>query len=454
MMLGSRGRPHHVRSLRCHAVLTLAATAVMAGINATASAQNWSGIAVVDSASAARAAWVRAGTALRAGDIAESRRQIARAASAWPTQPSYLWASAILALRANDSGAVLDGLSRYAALGLGRDVAADTGLARLTGLPAFAAVRMAHEANFRPLVRSHPKLTFGDTTFWAEGVDADPATHHFYVASIRHRTIADVAPDGRSRELWPRDQPALGAMFGVRVDAARGLLWATTSGVPQTEGYLPADSSIAALLQIRPSDGAILRRWDLPPVTGGHVLGDLAVGPRGDVYLTDSNQPVLYRLRPGADTLESITSPFFHSLQGMAPTPDGRLLYVADYSHGLLRVELRSGVVTRLADAPNSTSLGCDGIVWYRGTIIAVQNGVAPARIVRFTLDASGTRIERLDVLDRNAQVADEPTIGTILGNEFVYVANGQWEKFGDKGERLPGVPLGRTVLLAVPLPR
>ncbi|HEY5062226.1 MAG TPA: hypothetical protein VII52_11865 [Gemmatimonadaceae bacterium] len=420
----------------------------------SAHAQAWSGIPSVDSASVARAAWTRAGVALRSGDRSAARREVARAASAWPIQPSYVWTFTVLAAQASDTAATLDGLRRYTSLGLGRDLRADSAVANVARSPAFAEVRRFNAANARPLARSRVERTFGDSTFWAEGVDADPLTGHLYVASIRHRTIADVSPNGAARELWPRDQRVFGAMFGVRVDTARHELWATTSGVPQVQGYIASDSSIAALLEIRPADGTVVHRFDLPRVRGGHVLGDLAIGPRGDVFTTDSNQPFLYRLRPGADSLESITSPLFHSLQGMAPTPDGRVLYVADYSHGLLRVDLLTRVVSRVEDAPRSTSVGCDGIVLYHGAIIAVQNGVTPARIVRFSLDRSGTRVRAVDVIDRNFTIADEPAIGTILGGDFVYVANGQWEEFDDKGRRLPAGVLSPTILLAVPLPR
>jgi len=207
------------------------------------------------------------------------------------------------------------------------------------------------------------------------------------------------------------------------------------------------------LLRIRITNGAIERRWRLAPATLGHTLGDLAVGENGDVFVTDSNEPVLYRLRAGGDSLESIRNPLFRSLQGIAPVPGGKVAYVADYSHGLLRVDLETNRVTRLDDAPHSTSLGCDGIAWDRGAIVAVQNGVTPARITRFVLDASGMRIVRADVLDRNSTVADEPTIGTIAGGEFVYVANSQWEKHDDVGRRVLARALTRPVLLAVPLP-
>src|SRR5262249_12228574 len=159
------------------------------------------------------------------------------------------------------------------------------------------------------------------------------------------------------------------------------------------------------------------RRWTLPP--GDHVLGDLAIGPQGDVFVTDSNDPVLFRLRPGRDTLETVRGALFRSLPGLAPSPDGRYLFLSDYSHGLLRVALDDDSVIRLADAPGSTSLGCDGIAWDRGAIVAVQNGVSPARVMRFTLNATWTKLAAADVIDQNWPLADEPTIGAVLAGEF-----------------------------------
>jgi hypothetical protein len=81
-----------------------------------------------------------------------------------------------------------------------------------------------------------------------------------------------------------------------------------------------------------------------------------------------------------------------------------------------------------------------------------VQNGVAPARIVRFALDAAGVRIVRVDVLDQNVALAGEPTIGTIVGDRFVYVANSQWDEYDDDGHRVPNSTLSAPLLLTVPL--
>jgi sugar lactone lactonase YvrE len=295
------------------------------------------------------------------------------------------------------------------------------------------------------------RATLTDSALFPEGVAADSQSGALFVASIRKRTIVEIDADGRERLLWKPGERNVGAILAVAVEPGGEFLWATTAGLPQMEGFTPADSTIAAILRVRIADGIIVRRWDLSP-SEPHVLGDVAIGPGGDVFVSDSRDPVLYILRKGADTLQAIRDPLFRSLQGIAPAPDGRAVYVADYSHGILRVNLASRTASRLRDAPWSTSLGCDGIVWYRQSLIAIQNGVAPPRIMRFALDSSGSAITRADVIDRNYAIADSPTIGVLVGDTLVYVANSQWERYDDKGARVPETTLSAPVLLALPL--
>ncbi|MEO8563568.1 MAG: hypothetical protein ABI601_15940, partial [bacterium] len=311
----------------------------------TLAAQTSTGLADVDSAAAARAAWRRGQAAARAHDDTTAQRELARAASAWPGQPAYHLGLAFAAARAGDTASVMRALSAYADLGLGADLHADTAFARYANRSDFADLVARHDSARAPLVRSRVIATFPDSSTWPEGMTHDARSGRWYVASVRHRTIVELSADGSSRELWPRGRAHIGAMLALRFDAARQLVWATTSGLTQMEGFAPADSSIAALLQLRPSDGKILRRWDLPPIAGGHVLGDVAVAPSGDVYFTDSSEPVLYRLPRDGGALQRIVSPHFRSLQGVAPSPDARVVFVADYSHGIMRVDVRSGDV-------------------------------------------------------------------------------------------------------------
>jgi sugar lactone lactonase YvrE len=416
-------------------------------------AQTVTGIPAVDSAAVARSAWSAALRASRANDLAGARREVEHAAAAWPRQQVYLWARAVMGARARDTAEVIDALTQYAKFGLGRDLRSDTTWAVFAQRPWFATLVAAHDANRAVIARSSVRLTLSDSTLYPEGVDCDPRSGKFYVASIRHRTIVEISPNGVERELITRDKSGNGAVLGVRVDAARGVVWATMAGIPQMQGFLPADSTIAALVRIRISDGEIERRWNLDPAKQ-HVLGDLTLGPNGDVFVTDSQDPVLYRLRSGADSLEAMHNPLFRSLQGLAATSDGRFLYVADYSHGILRVNLGNSTVIRIDEPRQVTTLGIDGIALRGRSIIAIQNGVSPARILRLDLDDEGKRIIRADVIDRNWRIAGEPTIGTIVGNDFVYVANSQGENYTDNGARRAAIPLIAPILLSLPLDR
>ncbi len=404
-----------------------------------------------DSATTARRLFREASAAVRVGDTIAAHRRMVAATQVWPTQPAYLWQRARLALTIGDSLDAIAALGQFGALGMTRSVSGYPALSRLDGQPQFAAVLATLRANATPIANSRVRTTLPDSTLWPEGIAYEPRTRQFFVGSVRHRTIFASGLAG-TRALWTDRRADVGSILGVFADPDGAHLWATTAGLPQMRDYSPADSTIAALLKVRVVDGAIVARYDLPASSAGHTLGDVAMGPTGDVFVSDSREPVLYRLVSGARELERFTDPLFRSLQGIAPSPDGVHVYVADYSHGLLRINLRTRAVIRLADAPSSTSLGVDGLVWYNGSLIGIQNGSAPARVVRFRLDTSGSRIVRQEVIDRHTGVADEPTIGTIVGNTFVYVANSQWEKHDDNGVRVPGTRLAPAVLLELPL--
>ena len=403
--------------------------------------------AAADSARVARTAWGKAARALRDGSLADARRELDRAAAAWPTQPYYRWQQVLLSAKAHDTAALRDQLQAFARMGLGVSLE-DSAFGPYRHLSWFDAVRDRNAANLQPIPASRPHAQLRTPTLWPEGVDIDPSTGVAYVTSIRRRTIVVANPNGDERMLWPLDSGP-GAVLAVRHVPNEEALWATIAALPQMTGYAPRDSGIAALVKVRISDGAVLRRVDLP--MGRHVPGDLAITRSGDVFVSDSHQPVLYRLRAGADTFDAIRHPLFRSLQGIAIDPAGRI-FVADYSHGLLRVDPVTGDVRRLGDAPHSTALGCDGIAWHDGAIIAIQNGVSPTRVMRFTLNAAADSVVAATVIDRNTTIADEPTLGVVVGDEFYYIANSHWEKYSETGEVRPGAMLRPPVILRLRL--
>jgi hypothetical protein len=240
----------------------------------------------------------------------------------------------------------------------------------------------------------------------------------------------------------------------MAVDSARRTLWVATTALPRMQGFTAADSGRVGVFGYDLDTGRLVRRaWMPRDSSTAHTFGDVAVAPNGDVYVSDSESPWIHRLPQGGDAFGAfVTHPLFRSLQGMAITPDGHTMFVADYSHGLLRVDLRSRSVTALRAAQGVTLLGVDGLYLRRGALIAVQNGVAPPRLVRFCLDRAGDVVTRAEVLDRNPALVDEPTLGTIVGDSAFYVATSQWEKFSEAGRPLARGTMHPAMVVGVAL--
>jgi hypothetical protein len=108
----------------------------------------------------------------------------------------------------------------------------------------------------------------------------------------------------------------------------------------------------------------------------------------------------------------------------MVVTPDERILYLADYSHGIFRVDLRTGMVAALPAPMGQTLLGIDGMAsGGAGRLFAVQNGIAPVRVIAIHLDRAGTGVVRIEVLDRPDLTPGEATLAIRNGPEMAYVA-------------------------------
>lgn len=401
-------------------------------------------------ASTARRAFQSAG---QAATLREALPHLTRAAHAWPTQSSYWISLARVGARLSDTAAVQEALRVLAPMGAGVTLLSDTVLHRLAQAASLRSVFDSLARSTATVAGGRVIATIADSGVFAEGVDADPRSGALYVGSIAQRTVFEVGVDGRVRDLHVARGQRVGAILGVRVAGDGRHVFATTAGLRMMRDYQPGDSTLNAILKIRIADGEVVSRWDVPVDSARHLLGDLAIDSRGTVYATDSYAPVMYVLRPGTDRLQSVRHPLFRSLQGVAPIPGTSRVVVADYSHGLLRVDPDRQTVVRIADAAGTTTLGFDGLVWHDGALVGVQNGVQSPRIARLTLNADQTRVLQFRVIDRQPEVATEPTIGTIWRGGFVYVANSQWEAYDDDGARRPGSVLRATTLLCVPLP-
>ncbi|MFP2932360.1 SMP-30/gluconolactonase/LRE family protein [Pyxidicoccus sp. 3LG] len=402
----------------------------------------------------ARTRWREALAASREGLLEKAHALAAEAHAAWPTQAAYAYGLAALSARLGDAAATAHWLDVSAALGLGTDIARDASFSRVlaTATVRDAAERLAR--NLEPRARSTLAFRLREEDFFPEGIACEATGETCYVASVKHRKVVRVGRDGRSTEVVPPGQDGVLAALAVAVSLDERTLWVTSAAIPQMQGFAKGDENLANVHAFDLPSGRLQRRLGFPAGTGPHAPGDIHVTSNGEVFVSDSQHPVLYRVPPTGDTLEVFASdPLFRSPQGVAESADGRTLYVADYSHGILAVDRASRKVSEVTPPIGAaTVLGIDGLVRHEDSLIGIQNGLQPARVIRMRLDTSPLRIQSVELLDRHLPEADQPTIGAVVGDALLYVANSQWEQYDDEGRLREGAALTPPLILRLPL--
>jgi sugar lactone lactonase YvrE len=395
----------------------------------------------------------RVQAAHRAGDLVALEAALHEADALRPGYPRVIYNLAETHARRGEPDTALAALERLAAMGIVMPAEQDEDFAPLRAEPRWAALLARFAANLEPRAGGRPLFELGDPRFVPEGLAVDRRHRVHYVGSVTQRRIVRVARDGIAIDFVTTGRDGLMSVLGLALDTRRRLLWANSSALPEMQGYTAAEAGRAALYAFALESGRLVHRFELPADGTPRMLGDLALGPEGVLYASDPLGGAVFALDPREGLFRRLTAPgALASPQGIAVAPDGRALLVADYAQGLMRVALADGAIMRLPQPGDLCAFGIDGLARYGRSLIAVQNGVRPHRILRLALDARGTRIRdwrTLAVADRRWS---EPTLGVVVGDHFRYVANSQWDRFDDAHRLREDPPLSPPLILELPL--
>ncbi len=385
-------------------------------------------------------------TAAGADDLATAARLLAEADALIPNHPGLMVMRARLAVGAGQPEEAMTQLNRYAGAGLVMNLAGDRALSALTGHPDFDALAAVIDANRAPIGTGRlTTVAEIPAAVLVESAVRDPARGRWLVSQVRGRTIVALDDAGAVTPFLTPDS-AVGGVLGLVMDARNNVLWAATAPLPPAMHGLPTDARrpASALLKIDAATGEVLARYPAPE--GERSFGDVALAPDGVVYVADSSGGDLFRLAPGDEALEVLLAAgTLGSPQGMAVTPDGTALIVADYSSGLWRVDRTTGAATRLPQPAIDSLIGVDGLTSDGWFLYGFQNGLAPQRVLKFELDAGWTRIDSVEVLAANLPQVDEPTTGTMHDGALVFVSRSQWSDFAQDGAP-PATPVPAVI--------
>lgn len=303
------------------------------------------------------------------------------------------------------------------------------------------------DANAQPVIASDTAYAIADTDLVPESIALDAVSGQLYAGSLAREAIVTVAADGSVKDFGALARRGVTQVLGIKIDSAARTLWANVK--------LRQPTGAAALLRIRLADGEVLGSYEVSgPGTQSHLLNDLDFGPRGEVYVTDSEGGAVYRLEPGAAALQPLaTTPALRLRypNGIAVSPDGTRLYVA-HVWGIAVVDLASGRWKPLA-ATSGVPLCCiDGMYAVNDALLVIQPLLDVEGVALIALRGDSAVFSR--PLERQHPAYDFPTTGALVGRDFLYVASSQLRRVAPDGTLRPATAPKRSLVLRLPLPQ
>lgn len=373
--------------------------------------------------------------AYQAKDFPAFLENMKQADSLNPNHPRITYNLAIAYNLNGKTSEAISSLTKLAAMKLVYPIDKDDDFASLKINADFQNLVKTFEANAKPTNQAQTALTIKEKGLVAESVAYDPTTRNFYLSSVAQRKILRVDADGKST-VFADKSIGLWSVFGMKVDTKRHVLCVTTTAHKQMPDLQTDENGMTGILKFDLKSGKLIKKYIVSNQPKAHWLGDLSIAPNGDIYATDSISPTIFVIRHDKDEIEPfLESSNFASPQGLDFTPDGKFLFMADYSKGVFKINLATKEVTKIIPAENSTMLGIDGLYFRQNTLIATQNGVNPQRVVRLILSKDLNKVEKFEVLEANNPLFDEITLGVLTGNQFYFIANSQWNALGDGGK-------------------
>jgi Cu-Zn family superoxide dismutase len=264
----------------------------------------------------------------------------------------------------------------------------------------------------------------GDEVY-PEGIAYDDATGLFYTGSTTSGTVFQGDTGTGDVTVLSENDPNRVSAVGMKIDGAGHLIVA--GGGTNLVSVLNAESGQPVSI----FSGAFETTF----------LNDVAVAPNGDAYITDSMNPVLYRIaaeniEAGGDleqfvdftgTVFEYGEPGSFNANGIVITDDGAYAIIVNTGAGqLFRVNLTSasGDVSEIAIDGEPVVNG-DGMALEGQTLYVMRNAIAT--VVRLELDTDLTTATELDSFTDPSFAF--PTTMALVGGTQMLLVNSQFDR-------------------------
>jgi DNA-binding beta-propeller fold protein YncE len=266
-----------------------------------------------------------------------------------------------------------------------------------------------------------------------------------YVGNLAEGGVVRIRSNAKPEKWIKPGAFGSASILGVLVDEPANTLWVCSNDLSSTGIKIAGGGAGSALIGFDLKTGVGRVR---AVFSGGHnYCNDIAVGPDGSAYVTNSDAPQILKLLPGTKQLQvwfSDTSlqpaPNGYGLDGIAFGSDGNVYFNTFDAGGLYRIKVNQGKAGTLTKLNPSRKVALtDGLRPLSPNVFLLIEG--QGRLDKMTIKGDAAIIETL----KDGYVT--PTGVTAVG-AVAWVCEGQLDLLGDSTKK-PRLPFR---LFAVPL--
>jgi hypothetical protein len=389
--------------------------------------------------------------------LSDCRRELLRIATLLDNRTDILYRLAKVEAKLGHTEASLAYLKSYvhSQLDFG-DPAAQPEFHALRATARFQQLEQVYRAGLGP-TGTHVQLAVAPAAdLVAEDLAVDTRSGVRFLSSVHLGKVLTLDTHGRWSDFAGSAALSAWGIYAISVDVIRARLWLSTVAGPVSPPFRAADQGRSAVLRVNLNSRAQEQRYELQDGLA-HAFGDMALGPKGELYVSDGVGGGVYCIgtAPRAAMATRVSPGALRSPQTPVPLPDGKRLLIADYSRGIAISNLQSPKgVSWLHHGPELAVYGIDGLYLYGQTLIAIQNGTVPERLLFMRLDPSFTQILDWHIALARAPGLGDPTHGVVRENRFEFISNSGWDRIDDQGHFNPTAPATRPALWSIELPK
>lgn len=287
---------------------------------------------------------------------------------------------------------------------------------------------------------------------YPEGIDFDSKNNVFVVSSFNKGAVYTLSADGKTFKELIKD-PKLIAALGVYTDETNNRYIVVSGDAGASEKSAPNKASAGQVAYVGfydATNGSLIKSVDLKGLTpnAGAFPNDIAVDKTGNVYITDSFSPVIYKISSDYTasiftTNAALFTPGANSfgLNGIVYHPDGYLLAAKTNDNKLFKIPINNpetakeiGGLAGKINSPDGLELTNDN------KLVVIENGLSNGKA--YTLNTTDAWNTAAVSGEETIGKAEFPTTAALASNNGIYVLQSKLGELlgGDKTQSVFGI--------------